>query len=668
MDKNVRALAPPPPRACLSLGVTGHRAEHASLQGGTAAIGATLACVLDLIHAEVQRTQAEARIRLHSMLADGVDQLAAREAVRRGWELIAPLPFGADLNCAINARPQTVADARAVLAAANPADEGVAARAAAIRDCQAQALAFELADRDGEIEPLFLAALDAAAPEIARANLNAIVSARVALAARLIIEQSDLILAIWDGAQSSLVGGTGHTIQTALSMGAAIIWIDPGAPQDWRILRSQEALLAPAPAISEDERAAQLHELVRGAVEPGPPRGRKHAHRHGDHAGMKALDASEWRSTSNPLWHAYRRIEAMFGGDKNKAPFRSLRQSYETPDRIGEGSGAQVLAHARSAPGADRGFVEQMASLVLPRFAWADGISSRLSDTYRSGMVINFTLSALAIVGGIAYFPLADSEAKWAFALFEFVLLCAILLITQLGQRRGWHSRWFETRRAAEYLRHAPILLALGAARPPGRWPRGAETSWPEWYARQALREVGLPRIKVTSGYLRHCLSKLLDAHVTQQRDYHHAKAQRLTNVHYNLDRLSEFLFQLAVASVALYLVLQVGPRLHILDENMVERAAKIFTFLGVLLPTFGGAIAGIRYFGDFERFAAISEVTAQKLDAVHGRIELLLAAPESKLEYQAVAELAHAADDIVVSEIENWQAVFGGKQITVPV
>ncbi len=607
-------------------------------------------------------------MRLHSMLADGVDQLAAREAQRRGWNLVTPLPFGAALNCAINARPSTVADAQALLAGSSPADQAVAARATAIRECQAQALAFELAERDAEIEARFVAALDPDAPEITRAELNAIVSARVALAARLVIEQSDLIIAIWDGAQASLVGGTGHTIYTALSMGAGVIWINPSAPDDWRVLRSQEVLLALAAPSSEDERVAQINELVREALEPMVARERKHAHRHADHAGMKALDASEWRSRSSPLWHAYRRIEAIFGGGKNENPYRSLRQSYEPPDRIAAGSGAQVLTHARNAPGADRSFVDQVATLVLPKFAWADGISSRLSDIYRSGMVINFVLSALAIVGGIAYFPFADSQAKWAFALFEFVLLGAILVITHLGQRRGWHSRWFETRRAAEYLRHAPILLALGAARPPGRWPRGAETSWPEWYARQALREVGLPRIRVTGDYLRHCLGNLLDRHIIQQRDYHHAKAQRLTNVHYNLDRLSELLFQVAVGAVALYLVLQLGPLLHVLEGHALERTAKVFTFLGVLFPTFGGAIAGIRYFGDFERFAAISEVTAQKLDAVHARVALLLVAPASKLDYQAVAELAHAADDIVVSEIENWQAVFGGKQITVPV
>jgi hypothetical protein len=37
-------------------------------------------------------------------------------------------------------------------------------------------------------------------------------------------------------------------------------------------------------------------------------------------------------------------------------------------------------------------------------------------------------------------------------------------------------------------------------------------------------------------------------------------------------------------------------------------------------------------------------------------------------VDYRAVSDLAHAADDIVVAEIENWQAVFGGKHVTAPV
>jgi hypothetical protein len=60
--------------------------------------------------------------------------------------------------------------------------------------------------------------------------------------------------------------------------------------------------------------------------------------------------------------------------------------------------------------------------------------------------------------------------------------------------------------------------------------------------------------------------------------------------------------------------------------------------------------------------------VTAEKLDAVHSRIRLLLSGPDDEIDYGRVSDLAQATDDIVVAEIENWQAVFGGKHITVPI
>jgi hypothetical protein len=283
-------------------------------------------------------------------------------------------------------------------------------------------------------------------------------------------------------------------------------------------------------------------------------------------------------------------------------------------------------------------------------------------------MTASFLLGALAIVGGITYLPFHADGHKWIFALFEFFVLAAILAFALVGKKRRWHGRWFETRRVAEYLRHAPILLLLGVARAPGRWPVGTQTSWPEWYARHVLRELGLPRLALSPDYLRGALRGLLQHHVVTQRDYHIDKARRLQAVHHNLDRFSNALFTLAIASVSLYLVLWSGGELGLWSHSVGEGTQSWFTYLGVLLPTLGGAIAGIRYFGDFERFSAISSVTAEKLGAIDARIRLLLAAPDAELDYGRVADLAHAMDEVVVSEIESWQAVFGGKNVTVPV
>lgn len=342
-------------------------------------------------------------------------------------------------------------------------------------------------------------------------------------------------------------------------------------------------------------------------------------------------------------------------------------QTYETPDAICTGSGAPVLDAAQSIVASDKAFTDRIA-LALRRFAWADGISSRLSDSYRGGMIANFLLSALAILAGLAYLPLGMAEHKWLFALTELVLLGSILLIIWLGSKRRWHKRWFETRRVAEYFRHAPFRLVLGVARPAGRWPRGNETSWPEYYSRHALRAFGLPQVAITGAYLRQAIESLMDAHIVEQRDYHIGKAQRLTTVHHRLDKLSGRLFQLAVLAVASYLALAGAAAAGLIPQELPSSLAKLFTFLGVMFPMLGASIAGMRYFGDFERFAAISEITAEKLDGIHKRIRQLSRAPVDRLDYGSVSELAHAVDDIVIEEIENWQAVFRGKHISVPV
>ncbi|GAC1403796.1 MAG: hypothetical protein NVSMB69_00820 [Novosphingobium sp.] len=651
------------PRPCLSLCVTGHRGTNQGFRANMHAVEATLAglfgAIGGLVDAEAATLGAVAPVRLLSLLADGTDQMAMTIAQQRGWTLAAPLPFGRALNSAINARPATHADAEALLQGVQPDDPACAADAATLAGWYEAVELFELADRDTAIAGEYLAVVGAPANESRTHAFRASASAQVALAGRVMIEQADLMIAVWDGESTDLVGGTGHTVACALDQGCAVLRIDPAAPERWHILHAPEALAASfRPGTFIEDRDATLARIVRSALRPGEGGAL--------HQGAAGLAREKWYARSSPLWHGYRRIEALFGGEKR--PFRSLINRYETPDAIATGSGAPLLAAARALPGCDPAIPERIEREVLGRFAWTDGISARLSDAYRGGMTVSFVLSALAIVIGIAYEPFADVNRKWMFACAELGLLLGIVAITWLGSRRRWHKRWFETRRVAEYLRHAPIMLLLGAARPPGRWPKGTGTSWPEYYALHLLRAQGLPRVAMTQSYLRGVLETLLAPHVSGQRDYHVAKSKRLHTVHHRLDKLSERLFLLAVLSVSTYLVLALVSGLGYMPHEELHGAAKIFSFLGVMFPTFGAALAGIRYFGDFERFAGISEVTAGRLEAVDARIRLLQSAPDHLLTYAQVTELAHAADDIVVSEIESWQAVFGGKHFTVPV
>lgn len=660
----VTPLPPKAPQVRLSLGVTGHRAGHPGFAVHADRIAQTITALLDSIEAAAKSAPCAqalgpfAPTRLHSLLADGTDRMASLMGLERGYELVAPLPFGQRLNRAINSLTADPADARRLLAGEAAHDPETQAHAAAIDELADRSRVFELADGDVRLGELFLARLEAPHDGAKAALFAAECSRRVAMAGQILIEQSDLLIAVWDGVSSASVGGTGHTIATALQLGVPVVWINPARPEGWQLLFAPEALTSLERAGDPAGREAALAGLVHAALDCESDEGQP---------GFSALDHEHWRPRSNRLAHAYRRIEALFGGSGFRRRWRSLVVHYESPDAIVSGSSSGFLREASALPGADRRQIDTVAHDVIRRFAWADGISARLSDAYRGGMTVSFVLSSLAIVAGISYLPLTSADNKWIFAGIELLLLCGVLLITTIGQRRKFHTRWFETRRVAEYLRHAPLLLIMGAARPAGRWPHGAEAGWPEFYARQVLREVGLPRMVVSQAYLRGVLTGPLGEHVRGQRDYHFGKAQRLGDVHRRLDGLSESLFQMAVAAVSTYLALHGIAEGGFIAEEPVAKLSKVFTVLGVMFPTFGAGIAGLRYFGDFERFGEISQVTAEKLDAIARRIELLEQAGEGRLEYGDVAELIHATDDVVVAEIESWQAVFGGKHIAVP-
>lgn len=635
----------------LGLGITGHRSTNPAFAANAAAIGTALAELFARIAAiEAELPGERAPIRLHSLLVDGTDQIAAELALARKWDLVVPLPFGADLNLAINARPKTATDAAALCRGAAAADAEVAARAAAIRTITARAHLFEIADRDAEIEQHWLAVLANPEDRAAARAFDALGSENVALAGRVMIERTDLVIAVWDGMATNLPGGTGHTVAAALAMGTPVLIIDPAAPGRWSIHTRPEELghrgRGEVDSAAQDQRLAAT---IRAAVL-------------GEGWSPAALKREDWRSHSSRAFGMYRWIERTCGGASG-----SLRIAYEAADEIANGSAAPLLAAAEAALDGDDKVAGALRRSVLPMFAWSDGVASRLSDAYRSGMCFNFVLAAFAVIIGIAYFPLGLADWKWAFAGLELLLLVGILLITFAGSRRGWHRRWFATRRVAEYLRHAPGLLLLGVARPTGRCPRGNDADWPEHFARHCMRDVGLPRIRLDRTYLRACLEEAVLPHVAGQRRYHQAKAQRLERVHHRLDKLAEKCFALAVLSVTAYLLIKLGGVIGALPKEWATASSPVFTFLGVAFPTLGANLSGVRYFGDFERFGAISQVTAQKLGEIKERLQLLLSGADNSLTYAAATELAHAVDESVVTEIESWQAVFGGKHLTLP-
>lgn len=640
-------------RPHLSLGITGHRASNSLFAANREAVIETLSSVFDTIdRLRLEQHSDQSSPRLHSLLAGGVDQIAAELARKRDWRLIAPLPFGAGLNVAINANAATPADIAACIAGESAADPKVAAEAAKIVSLLRRSETFEIADRDEEIRSLLEKCLADPSNEDAVRRYDTLRSENVALAGKVMIERSDLLIAVWDRKMTDLVGGTGHTILAALEQGVPVLAIDPGDPENWSVLSRPEELGHHAASMEDGPDRARLRALLEMVFLPSAD-------------GTRALDEERWKPKGGFGIGFYRRLESTFGGRSVKSGTTASR--YEAPDEIAEGSAAALLAAARNALGEDGQLLSGLRERIVPLFAWADGVSARLSDAYRSGMSINFLLSAFAIIFGIAYLPFDLAKYKWAFASVELALLLAIVLITVVGYRLAWHRRWFETRRLAEYLRFAPGIVLMGVARPIKRLPRGENGEWPERLSRDILRDLGLPAIAVDRTYLRSILTDVVLPHVKRQRSYHMAKGRQLHTVHHRLDRFAEGCFLAAIVSVTIYLAIEIGVRVDAIAASVPYAIAKSFTFMGVAFPTLGASIAGIRFFGDFERFAAISNSTASKLSNVEQRIELLLSGDERRLVYRSASDLVRVVDEIIVDEIENWQAVFGAKHLALP-
>lgn len=650
-DQSSTVWSPAVWRPHLSLGITGHRPDNPTFAANEDEVKASLLAVFETIE-RFRRESASASqgdVRLHGLLASGVDQLAAEYALAHGWQLVAPLPFGKGLNIAINAGADTREDVEALCEGRAATDPSVEQRAAETRDFIAKARVFEIADRDEEIRSLLNGSIERPDDRTIARRLQALASDNVALAGRIMIERVDLLIAVWDGKWSDAQGGTGHTVFAALENGTPVLVIHLDDPRTWTILTRPEELAHRADAMPGEPDHDRLRELVETALAP-PDAG---------------IGKEEWRPKSPFGFGFYRRIETLLGGRTTSSG--TVQSVYEDPAHIAEGTAAKLLETTESVLGEDDPVHTRLRSELLPAFANADGISSRLSDAYRSGMTLNFALSAFAIMVGIAYLPFDLARYKWIFATVELGSLVAILMVTFAGQRRAWHRRWFETRRVAEYLRFAPAITVLGIARPNGRWPRGESREWPERFSRDCLRDVGLPRAKVDRDYLRTVLEGIVLPHVEGQRRYHEAKSQQLARVHHRADRSAEGCFIAAILSVATYLAIELGAAAGVLRADLPYALAKTFTFLGVAFPTLGSTLAGIRYFGDFERFSAISRATATKLADIEDRIELLLSGDPARLTYRAVSKVVKGVDEIVVAEIESWQSVFGAKHLGLP-
>ncbi|MBV9755917.1 MAG: hypothetical protein JO047_02590, partial [Alphaproteobacteria bacterium] len=354
---------PPTPPSVLHVGMIGHRNLPAQ---DPSVLGRTIDEVLARIAAQAS---GHAELRAVCALAAGADLLLAAAALAHGYTLLAPLPFPRDIY------REDLADEES-----RSAYDAILARAARVYELNGDRKAGDAYQAVG----------------------------------RLLLEQSDLLVAVWDGEREKGIGGTGEIVREALAAGIPVVVIASAAPHAVRVL----------------ERTARANRPIEAVVQ-----------------GMLTVDGA--------VLERLRRYRNEVLGRRVRVP--RLREAIEyvllgLPGRRGR----RVQRPQWHDPPALAGALGQIDAVLRPPFAAADELAIRYGELYRLSSTLRFLALLPATLATFFAFYGSNTMSRLGFLVLVIVTL-GTLLIWFLDRKTGWHRRFLDYRLLAEHLRHARL-------------------------------------------------------------------------------------------------------------------------------------------------------------------------------------------------------------------
>lgn len=599
------------PRLHLAIGITGHRPPRlpeARLEALQVALGLLLARISETL-AAVQRTHVQVLaaqspcLRLVTALAEGADSLAAEAALERGWKVDACLPF--------------------------PAAEYA-------RDFA-----------EGPVRDRFNQLLAQADSVMSLPGSRAATDAAYEAVGRVVLDQSDILVALWDGDAARGRGGTAQVVAEAVARHIPVIRVDIGQGGDaaapatllWTGLSDLDFEQPALDTVPRAPAADVLAGVVKALTEPP----------------ANVIDQLMLRRflrervTQRTPALPFPMLLALTGVR------RLHRRDLRTPSP--EVCAQRLQERLAGIP--DTGnHARQLRERLLPRYGLADAAGAYFAQLFRSGYIANFSLAALAVA--LALSGLAAPAFKLPLIASELMVILLILGNTRVGRRAGWHARWLDYRHLAEQLRVASMGSLLGdlGLRDVGTDGGAVPPGWVRWYARATTRELGLPQAVVDEDYLARVRQATL-AMIEDQSAYHHANARQMHTLDHRLHRLGGLLF----ATTAWACVGWIAAKLTGLDTNGglgIDLTIAV-TVLTAVLPAMGAALYGIRMQGDFNGVAERSHVTAARLDTLRRG---LLADP---LEFPRLQSRLRRLAEVMLADLSHWRTTYQARPLDLP-
>jgi hypothetical protein len=639
------ALRPPKPPAFLRVAVTGHRPkkDHALDVGKVTEackdVFDDLAACLATSDSQVFAVGAPV-LALVSPLAEGADQIAAEalfsreesSRVRRRLEVV--LPFGVEAYAGAFDDPKAAQAMRGWLGKA-----------------ETRMILSDWTPPVGDADPLAAYWRDE----------------RYATLGSVLLDEADVLIAIWDGLPARGRGGAADVVIEAITRRIPVIWI---APVDGTI-----RLLMVSPAYQDVfqmiRRGAPILDrpLLEDVLAPllSPPL-TPPAHGDGDElAGSAELirylereavpKATRWSIYHNVLVLPARRGLFRRGGQGKTPPMAEftlgcdhVAQDFANPDWTGMPAGAGAFGRARST--------------LSEAWSAADAIGTRLGHIYRSIYVLIFGLGALAVAIGLMALVLGHHSL---FATAEFAILFLAWRIYAAGKDQKHHKRLIAARELSEQVRAHWGAALLGLA---GRRRLAADAPWTAWLFNAYVGPTGAPDLDAGPRALRDIAVAVRDGVVRAQQAYHQRNADGLFHIHRRLERWGLRVLMLALLSsatlaVTTFMLGEAKPSEP--PEGWLPILMTVLMVMNGALPALGAALAGLRYQGDFERFSDRSRETFAALGQIDQALERFIAdadrdAPLEASEpplFEQLRAIVLNLRDVLLADVEDWRFVY---------
>jgi hypothetical protein len=632
-----------PPRARLAfrVGVVGHRPNRLPQSSeGILTIRARLEAILDAVVQSVEAFSGTGRAALYSpapaifralsSLADGTDQLFAEAALGKQFELCVPLPFPlAEFEKDFTAQSD-------------------------VEGSSAHQTFKSLLDRASNASKLTLFELDGARDNEAEAYRAA---------GKIILNQSDLLVAVWDGEPAQGRGGTLDTLREAVSFGVPVVCIDAGSPHGWMLISRVDDLEASKARFNTD--AETLPRVVKGIVEnelaiPQPKLSHTESRNPRDQSAVLADTYFGERRPNFNFFILWRIFYDLVGDHRLRipplriAPFDQKRSGEWTDDADASSNGK-------------RSVVAWINDHLWRHFAWADGLATYYADAHRSSFLATSFLAAAAVFAALGPVALAveSSRSEIMWILLEATILTFLLITIGRAKAGRWHQRRLEYRMLAEWLRLLRLLLPLGGGRPLPRTPAHLAVygdpmrSWMYWQLRAVAREAGIPSASCTLDYAAICLlnlRKTIGDELQGQAFFHRVTTRRYQRISTSLHRGTTMLLWLTIACIALNFGFQLSRAT--IEHSGVPLNLLLFAAAG--FPALSAALANINNQGEFARLAkrahAMSDAFGDFRKQIRQKLTRLRSDnPPSMAE---ITELASEMASSMVEEVADWRIV----------